>query len=182
MRLVCPHMSDSASSEYSLWLTFDEGTDANARYRDTIADLAAAHADAPTFNPHVTVLGGVVGTRETLVETTRSLSSGTQPIDVEFGAIRCSTTTYQTVFRLVEPTADLFELYKAARDAVGVDPGPYNPHVSLLYSGIALDKRLAVADAIDPAALPEAGRLTTLELVATAGPVAAWEPVYSVKL
>lgn len=175
-------MAESAHSEYSLWLTLEEGTDAYSRYRDAIADLAASHADAPVFEPHVTVLGGIAGERETLVETTRSLASGAEPIEVTFGTIRCSTTTHQCVFRLVEPTLGLFELYEAARDAVGVPQMAYHPHLSLIYSGMGLDKRFKLAGTIDPVALPGAGRLTALKLVATDGPVADWELVCAVEL
>lgn len=174
-------MSDD-SPEYSLWLTFDEGTETRGLFRDTIADLATRHADSPVFEPHVTVVGAVDRERTALVETARSVAADSDPIEVTFGPVRCSTTRYQCVFHLVEPSLELFELYEATRDAVGAPPTAYNPHVSLVYSDMALDERLALAADLDSETLPRTGRLTTLEIVATGGPVAEWETVASVRL
>jgi len=92
-------------------------------------------------------------------------------VEVTFGEVRCSTTTHQCVFRLVDPSLALFELYASARDALGLPEGAYNPHLSLVYSDIAFVKRLALADAVDVDALPEEVALPTLALVETGCPV-----------
>ena len=92
-------------------------------------------------------------------------------MEVTFGEVRCSTTTHQCVFRLVDPSLALFELYASARDALGLPEGAYNPHLSLVYSDIAFVKRLALADAVDVDALPEKVELPTFALVETGGPV-----------
>jgi len=101
---------------------------------------------------------------------------------VTFGPIRSSTTTHRCVFRLVDPSVELFELYDSTRDALGTSGTAYDPHVSLIYSEMEFPRRVALAAAIDTGALPDRARLPTLEVVATGGPVSTWETVYSVPL
>ena len=86
------------------------------------------------------------------------------------------------MFRLVDPSLSPFELYAAARDAIGLPDEAYNPHLSLNYSDMDFADRLALADAVDVDALPDAVALPTLALVETSGPVGEWESVCSVSL
>ncbi|TKX69187.1 hypothetical protein [Halorubrum sp. GN11GM_10-3_MGM] len=53
-------------TEYSLWLTLAEETEAFQQFRDVIVDLAATHEDAVIFEPHITVVGGIDGDRTAL--------------------------------------------------------------------------------------------------------------------
>ena len=170
------------AQDFSIWLTPDEESNAYRQLQETIDELPSAHADAPVFEPHVTVVGGVDGDRESLEETTRSLTDDTKPVEVTFGEVRCSTTTHQCVFRLVDPSLALFELYASARDALELSMEAYNPHLSLVYSDMGFADRLALANAVDVDALPEEVALPTLELVATGGPVSEWESVCTVPL
>lgn len=174
-------MSDT-TPEYSVWLTFDARSPAYERYRDRIAELAETVADAPVFEPHVTVVGGVDGTEATLVETTRTLASEFDPVEVTFGAVRCSTTRHQCVFRLVDPSLELFRLHGAAREASSLPATAYVPHLSLVYSDMGFQRRLELAASVDVASLPDRARAPTLTLVDTTGAVDEWESVASVRL
>jgi len=59
-------MTDTAT-EYSLWLTPEEGTEAARQFRDVINDLVATHRGAGAFAPHITVVGGINGDRTALI-------------------------------------------------------------------------------------------------------------------
>jgi hypothetical protein len=170
------------TTEYSLWLTLEEGTKASQRLQDVIFDLAALHEDAVVFEPHITVVGGVEGGRAALLETTRSLAAETPPLDVTFGDVRCSTTNRQCVFISVDPSIALFDTHRTARDALSLPPMPYFPHLSLVYSDMSFKRRLALAASIDRQALPDRARFPTVELVDTTGPVSEWESISTVQL
>jgi hypothetical protein len=174
-------MSDTAT-EYSLWLTLEEGTAVARQFRETIDDLAATHEDAVVFEPHITVVGGIDGDRTALTETTQSLAAETDPLAVTFGDVRCSTTRHQCVFQLVEPSIELFNLHQRARDALSLSSAAYFPHLSLVYSNMSVSRRIAVAASIDTGSLPKHAQLSTLKLVDTTGPVSTWQPVISVQL
>jgi 2'-5' RNA ligase len=174
-------MSDT-TTEYSLWLTPEEGTAAARQFRDAIADLTATHEDAVVFEPHITVVGGIDGDRTALTETTQSLAAETDPLAVTFSDVRCSTTRHQCVFQLVEPSIKLFDLHQRARDALSLPSEAYFPHLSLVYSDMIVSRRIAVAASIDTESLPEHTELSTLKLVDTTGPASTWETVISVQL
>ena len=175
-------MNKSPTSEYSLWLVPDEETAAYRQLQATIADLADGQADAPVFEPHITVVGGINGERDSLREAMRTLGSHRAPIEVAFASVRWSTTRHQCVFLLAEPTLELFELHTSARDAVDASKDAYHPHLSLLYSDTDLKRRRAVAQSIDSASLPSRITCRTLTLVETTGSEPEWETIASVAL
>ena len=175
-------MTDSSTSEYSLWLAPDEETAAYRQLHTTITELADGQEDAPVFEPHITVVGRINGERESLRETMRTLASHRGPVEVAFESVRWSTTRHQCVFLLAEPTLELFELYEAARDALNASNDPYHPHLSLLYSDMGLQRRREITESIDSASLPSRITCRTLTLVETTGSEPEWETIASVSL
>jgi 2'-5' RNA ligase len=175
-------MSERSSRVYSLWLVPAAGSSARRRLQATITELAAGHEDAPVFEPHVTVIGGIDGERAALEETTRALAARTDPLELAFESVRWSTTRHQCVFLLVEPTLELVELRQSAREAVGGPNSAYHPHLSLAYSDMDLADRRDIAQSVDMAALPSHITCQTVELVETTGPESEWEAVVSVPL
>ena len=117
-------MTDDGS-DYSVWLTLEPGTPPYQQYREAISELAATHKDAPVFEPHITVVGGSAGTAAELTATVRSLAGDRELIDVTFGPIRCSTTRHQCVFRLIDPSVELFRLRQAAVEGLDLAPTAY---------------------------------------------------------
>jgi 2'-5' RNA ligase len=168
--------------EYSLWLTLDDDTQAATQFQSVIDNLADAHDDAPTFEPHVTVVGGIAGDHQRLTRATQELAAAAEPVDLHFGDVQCSTTSHQCVFVLADPSLELLRLRRQAMGVLGRPAAMYVPHLSLIYSEMDLEHRFAVAEAIDTTALPAQARFTTVELVDTTGPVTSWESSCSVRL
>ena len=177
-----PMTPSHVETEHSLWLTFDGDADEYRQLREAIADLADTYEDAPVFDPHVTLRGGLTGDRTALAETTRELAETPEPLDIAFGDVQCSTTAHQCVFLLVTPTLELLRLRRQSTAAFDRDEETYVPHLSLLYGELSIERRVALAEAIDTSALPERGRCTAITLVDTTGPVREWESVRSVRL
>lgn len=175
-------MSNRSTRTYSLWLVPGTETPAHRQLRATITELADRVEDAPVFEPHVTVIGGIDGERVALEETTRTLAARTAPLELAFEGVRWLTTRHQCVFLSVEPTLDLMEVRRWAREAIDRSTAAYHPHLSLVYSEMYLTERRDVAQSIDTAGLP--GRITyqSLALVDTTGPESAWETLVSIPL
>jgi 2'-5' RNA ligase len=150
--------------------------------RATIMELAAGHGDAPVFEPHVTVLGGIDGKHTALEETTRALAARTAPLELAFEGVHWSTTRHQCVFLVVEPTLELVKLHRSAREEFDEPNTAYHPHLSLIYSEMDLEDRRDVAQSIDTTTLPSGITCHRLELVDTTGAESEWETMASVPL
>ena len=168
--------------EYSLWLTLNDASQAHIQLQRVITTLVDTYEDAPEFEPHLTLVGGVAGDRQRLRQTVSALGDITGPLDLAVSGIQCSTTAHQCVFCPTEPSLPLLRLRGQAMAALDRPESMYVPHLSLVYSDMSLDQRVALADAIDPAALPDHVQATTIKLVETSGPVTEWESLHTVPL
>jgi len=164
------------SQAYSIWLVPDSHT---AEYR-CLEDLIDEHArkhDAPDFEPHVTVLGGVAEQRGVVEERTREVVRERDPFELEFMGVSCSTTDHQCVFVLVRPSVGLLDVHRQVSESLGPSGGMYVPHLSLVYGGMPLEDRVREVRAIEATGVPDAVRADTVAVVDTAGPVPEWETV-----
>ena len=130
-----------ATSVYSLWL---EPPPALA---STSAGFIARYAGAsggrcPTFDPHVTLAGGFVGTeaqaREKSAAIVASLAAAFGPLRCDAMEVSAGTRFHQCVYLRVVPTEQLANAHALAARAFGLEPGngggaPYMPHLSLVY-------------------------------------------------
>lgn len=170
------------SDVYSLWVIPDRESEAYRRFDEIIRDLAAAWEDAPEFEPHVTLLGGILTDHETVLTTTETLIQDQQPLELTFSGVRCSTTRYQCIFALVEPTVELLSLHQTAVHKFDVPAEMYLPHLSLVYSDMSIDDRISTARSIDTAELPTTVQGDTVAVVETTGPVSEWDTVATYQL
>ena len=130
-----------ATSVYSLWL---EPPPALA---STSAGFITRYAGAsggrcPTFDPHVTIAGGFVGTeaqaKEKSAAIVASLASAFGPLRCDAMEVSAGTRFHQCVYLRMVPTEQLANAHALAARAFGLEPGngggaPYMPHLSLVY-------------------------------------------------
>jgi hypothetical protein len=133
-----------ATSVYSLWL---EPPPALA---STSAGFIARYAGAsggrcPTFDPHVTLAGGFVGTeaqaKEKSAAIVASLASAFGPLRCDAMEVSAGTRFHQCVYLRMVPTEQLANAHALAARAFGLEPGngggaPYMPHLSLVYGDL----------------------------------------------
>ena len=138
-----------ATSVYSLWL---EPPPALA---STSAGFIGRYAGAsggrcPTFDPHVTLAGGFVGTeaqaREKSAAIVASLASAFGPLRCDAMEVSAGTRFHQCVYLCVVPTEQLANAHALAARAFGLEPGngggaPYMPHLSLVYGDLTETER-----------------------------------------
>lgn len=134
------------ASKYSLWLIPDWRSEAYHQLVDRISEYAHEYEDAPEFEPHVTVLGGIQSDSHDIKVQARTLAAKYDPIDLQLTRVQCSTTTHQCVFALVEPTVHLLQLHDETAKSFDENPGMYVPHVSPIYSDMSIDDRILIAE------------------------------------
>lgn len=170
------------SEVYSLWLVPDRGSEAYRRFDEVICELAAAWDDAPEFEPHVTILGGISEDQDTVLETTETLIQDQQPLELTFTAVQCSTTRYQCIFALIKPTLELLSLHQTAVQQFDILPEMYVPHLSLVYGDMSIENRIAIANSVNVDSLPTIARGGTVAVVETTGSVPEWDTVATYRL
>ncbi|WP_267643295.1 2'-5' RNA ligase family protein [Haloarchaeobius amylolyticus] len=170
------------SNVYSIWLIPDEGSPEYKALDQTIGEYAEKYPDAPDFRPHITVLGGIEVERDVIESKARELTDSQTPFEVEFMSLSCSTTTYQCVFLLANPSIELLSLNQRAVEELGQENSMYVPHLSLVYSDMPLQERLDAVHSVDSESLPNSIQISTVEVVDTGGDVPDWEPVAEYQL
>lgn len=165
------------SETYSIWLVPDRETRVYRVLDERISDRARSYPNAPDFEPHITLLGGIERDEATVVERTQDLVRGCDPFGLDFSAVSCSTTTHQCVFLLVTPSAALLRLRRSASESFGLAERMYVPHLSLVYSVIDVEERVRLVRSIDTESLPDSVRIDAVEVVDTGGPVPDWRTV-----
>ena len=162
-----------ATSMYSVWLEPPAGTPAASRSEAFIRSQAAKHAGrAPTFDPHVTLAGGFVGTeaeaRDRTARIAADLASTAGPLECRALDATAGEVYFQCVYLRMVPTDQLNRAHELAATAFGVVPGngggrPYMPHLSLVYGDLDASERRTAAEEATRELLgdraPEAGFL-----------------------
>ena len=102
----------------------------------------------PSFEPHVTLIGGVgaVGKKDQVLSVAQDLASTLKPIEIRFDLVESGQIFHQCVYILCQKSDQLMAAGAAAKQAFGVEPAPYMPHLSLLYSDIDIDQRKQIAE------------------------------------
>lgn len=136
---------------YSLWLEAGPTSPALPRLAAVIGS-----GPGPAFVPHVTLVGGVhLRDDDDAAGAARAVAARLPPsgVRVKLTQVATGTTYHQSVYALVDKTPEVGAAAAAARAAVGGLVGDdaaagasFMPHVSLLYSDDAADRR-AFADA-----------------------------------
>jgi 2'-5' RNA ligase len=132
------------------------------RLAGAIARLAAEHA-APVFAPHVTMAGVVESSADAAARVLGRLVAGVPAFEVRLTAVGYEPEFFRSLFLRAEPDAILTALHEAAERAWGLDPAPYRPHLSLLYSRLPEERKPAIAGALG-LALPVTIRIDAAEV------------------
>lgn len=127
------------------WLTPAEP--ARSFLASTIAELAAQF-DAPVFEPHVTIYAGENGDDSPAQVLSHALT-GCKPFRLSARDIQYSDKFTKTLFVQFEPSPALSDLSRALQQASGRhDEYELNPHLSLIYTKMALSAKIDVVDSV----------------------------------
>jgi 2'-5' RNA ligase len=153
----------------SVWLV-PEG-DARETLAALIADLSRRHG-TPSFEPHVTILGGVGGGEGEVLRRGALLAASLRPLTIRLAALGRSDEYFRCLFLEAEASPDLLAAHERASDWLGArDGAAFLPHLSLLYGRLSAQD---APEALGSVALPLAFEVRRLEMHRTEGAVPEW--------
>lgn len=120
-------------AQASYWLLAAEVDE--ALFRDEVDALARTHG-TPRFHPHLTLLGDLPHDPETLGEASRALAAAAGPFTATVSDIVTSDLFFRSFYAAFPIVPALQRLREAAIARFRLDPGPFTPHVSLLYGPV----------------------------------------------
>eukprot|EP00878_Enallax_costatus_P008373 GHUV01008752.1.p1 GENE.GHUV01008752.1~~GHUV01008752.1.p1 ORF type:complete len:214 (+),score=46.03 GHUV01008752.1:126-767(+) len=140
VRAVRTRAYDPAMSEsYSLWIK------PSGRVFDTLSREVAAQAaeyNAPLFEPHVTLLGGLEGDKQQVMQASQELAGKLKKFRINFLDVSQGESFHRCVYILVAKEPAIMDAGKLARQHFGLE-SDYMPHASLLYADIGPEQRTA---------------------------------------
>ena len=148
---------------YHLWLK--PSREASDLFARVIAQFAL-ELDAPAFEPHITLLGNLIGSEAEQVARSTALARSLRPFPIQVTAPAFGEDYFQCVFLLVEITAPLFHAHASARRVFHEDGGGggYLPHLSLVYGRYPEDRKKDIIERL-PASLSHPFEVTHLSLI-----------------
>jgi 2'-5' RNA ligase superfamily len=146
---------------FMTWLVPASGPEGD-RLAATIDKLAAEHG-GPRFQPHVTVVATFDSAKDAAAQTLSSLVADVPPVELTFVTIGHEQTYFRSLYLIAAPSTQLQELQRAGQRAWGLTPLPHLPHLSLLYSDLAEERKRPIIGGLD-IALPLTARFDAVEL------------------
>jgi len=103
------------------------------RLANIIEDFSEKY-EGPFFEPHVTILGFLPGTKEEILAHSLTLAKTLQPFDIRLTDLGCKDTYFQCLYLTVDGTAEIMEAHSQARKVFQSSrSSEFTPHLSLLY-------------------------------------------------
>lgn len=116
---------------YSLWLMPAGKVYDNSR--GLIQRLAKKY-NAPLFEPHVTLLGGVIQQEDDVLERAEQITSGQNAFQITLNRVDYQDYYFRALFVRAERTGQLQALHDRAKEVFEMqDISGYIPHLSLMY-------------------------------------------------
>jgi 2'-5' RNA ligase len=169
-----PREKEPEGPRYSLWL-MPEG-EVHREFADVIVRLSERFG-TPTFEPHVTLLGGLHGAERDIVTRISDIVRTMRPVEIRTSTLHSQEDYFRQFFVQVEKSRPLMETRARVKVlAGGRRERPYSPHVSLMYGSVRYQDREALL-------MEMGGELTTefetktLHVVDTAGTPEKWRRV-----
>lgn len=134
-----------AGKGYALWLIPEEPMFSLLAGR--ISRLSQRFS-TPLFEPHVTLLGGIMVPEEEAVEKSASLADLLRPFQIVLGEIGYSHEYFRSLFASVIPAGPIMKAHRAALETFRLrDAAAYKPHLSLLYGRLQVETKTGIATA-----------------------------------
>jgi 2'-5' RNA ligase len=169
-----PKDKEPDGPRYSLWL-MPEGPE-QKEFTDVITRLSERFG-TPTFEPHVTLLGGLHGEERAIVTRISDIVRTMRPVQIRTSTLHSQEDYFRQLFVQVEKTRPLMETRARVKVlAGGRRERPYSPHVSLMYGNVRYQDREALLMELGGEIVSEF-ETKTLHVVDTAGTPDRWRRV-----
>ncbi len=132
---------------YHLWVQ-PTGTVRDALVQ-TIRELAR-ELSGPVFEPHVTLLAGLIGTEQEHTERTKMVTQQIPPFKIVLSRPSYRTEYFQCLFMHVEETPSLMTANALATRVFQRPDENYAPHLSLAYGFYPESRKRAIISNLPP--------------------------------
>lgn len=169
----------AAATGYSVFLVPPMESALHVELKSCIDEIAEAKG-TPSFIPHTTLIGGVVGDERDIVSRFETLAKSLQQFDIKLGELGSNGTYFQMLFSKVDPTESVMRSNLRAQEIFGMNGGNYFPHLSLAYGDFQPQEVQEIqTDLLDRMRVPIGGRYTVqeIELWNTDGEVPVWRRI-----
>lgn len=159
---------------YSLWLMPEE-----ERHGELAAllKILAKEYRSPLFEPHVTLIGGIVLSEEMVIIRSQQLALGQKSFSVTLQTVNYQDYYFRALFVKAEKTQPLLALHNRAKKIFEMQEIPsYMPHLSLLYGNYSQVIKEQIIEAIGKNQAMDFA-VNTIHLFKTDGEVSAWYKV-----
>lgn len=148
---------------YHLWLK--PSSKASSQFADVIQQLALEF-EAPTFEPHITLLGNLEGSKAEHVARSKELARRLSPFPIHVREPAVGDDYFHCVFLIADMTPPLLHAHALACEIFHQEGGGhYLPHISLVYGRYPENRKKDIIARL-PASLClpfEASRLSLIE-------------------
>lgn len=162
-----------AAKGYALWLVPAEPT--FSLLAGAIFRLSREHF-MPVFEPHITLLGGIVLQEENALAKSASLARILEPFRLELGTIGFLDEYFRSLFVTVVAGPSISKAHRAACRIFARQNAPYMPHASLIYGNLPVQIKQRVATGLSSLSGRTFG-VRQLTLHRVNGPVRQWKCV-----
>ena len=92
----------------------------------------------PDFEPHITLIGNLIGHKENLISKTLKLAEQLKSFEIKLKKADYFDEYFRCLFIRAERSKEVAEANKIARETFNLKPDPeYMPHLSLLYGNFS---------------------------------------------
>jgi len=156
---------------FSLWVM--PSGDVYQSLSERIVYLSSTYLGS-VFEPHVTVIGDVLGTESDVVTRTRKLANVVKPYRVILGAPDFFDEYYKCIFLQVATTPEIMQANVCAREIFDRESdAPYQPHLSLFYGTLPVETKKEIVNSLT--SLSYGTFLAdSIQLMSTEGDIKSW--------
>jgi 2'-5' RNA ligase len=102
---------------------------------------------APEFEPHVTLIGTLTGSKEDILRKTSQLAAAIRPFRITLNGFGCMDYYFRCLFLKAAKTPELMGANRKARAIFGrSNDSGYMPHLSLVYGNLPNEKKEEVIE------------------------------------
>ena len=132
----------------------------------------------PVFEPHMTVLGNIINTKQQIEEKTAQLASNLSPYAVTIKDFETSDEYYRNLVARVHRTQTIMHVNEKARQIFDLQQiPPYDPHLSIIYGVLPEETKQRIIKHIEEDISETSFKARSFHIVSTDGNPKKWRRV-----
>lgn len=120
---------------YSIWLT--PTGEVYRKLAEIISQLSKKYS-TPNFEPHLTLIGDLLGSEEEIISKALKLAERLKPFEIKLKKADYFDEYFKCLFIRAERSKEVIEVNNIAREIFNLNPNlEYMPHLSLMYGDLS---------------------------------------------